>query len=47
MQFSAGAIVTVISGALADQGALGLVAVMLACAAVSGLICWRFFPRQP
>lgn len=44
MQFAFGAIVSAVSGALASQGSLGLTSVMLACAAISALICWLAFP---
>lgn len=46
MQFGSGAIVTAISGALAHSGAVGLIHVMVACAAVSALICLNAFPRK-
>jgi len=46
MQFGAGAVVTGISGALAYWGSIGLILLMLACAAVSALICLMAFPRQ-
>ena len=46
LQFGAGAIITGISGALAHYGAMGFIHVMLACAAVSALICLTVFPRK-
>ena len=45
MQFAAGAIVTAISGALVYLGSVGLVTIMLVCAAASTLICVLLFPR--
>ncbi|HEY9278552.1 MAG TPA: hypothetical protein VIP51_00640 [Eoetvoesiella sp.] len=46
MQFGAGAIITGISGALVHLGGMGLILVMLVCAAVSTLICQTVFPRK-
>lgn len=46
MQFGAGAIITGISGALAHLGGLGLVTIMLVCAALSTLLCLTVFPRK-
>ncbi len=46
MQFGAGAVITGISGALAYLGGIGLVSVMLGCAAVSAFICMTVFPRK-
>lgn len=45
MQFGFGAAISAVSGALASQGSLGLMSVMLACAALSALICWITFPK--
>lgn len=46
MQFGAGAIVTGISGAMAFWGGIGLVLVMLACAAIAAVMCWTVVPRN-
>lgn len=46
MQFGAGAIITGISGALVHMGGMGLILVMLVCAAVSASICLTVFPRK-
>ncbi len=46
MQFGAGAIITGIAGAMAFLGGIGLVLVMLVCAAVSALLCLTVFPRK-
>jgi DHA1 family bicyclomycin/chloramphenicol resistance-like MFS transporter len=46
MQFGAGAIITGVSGALVHLGGMGLVLVMLVCAAVSAVICLAAFPRK-
>lgn len=46
LQFGAGAVVAGVSGALAHFGAMGLIHVMLSCAAVSALICLTTFPRR-
>lgn len=46
MQFGAGAIITGVSGALAHMGGLGLIAIMLVCAALSTLLCLTVFPRK-
>lgn len=46
MQFGAGAIITGVSGALAHMGGLGLITIMLVCAALSTLLCLTVFPRK-
>lgn len=46
MQFGAGAIITGISGAAAYLGGIGLVMVMLACAAIAAVMCWTIIPRK-
>lgn len=46
MQFGSGALISGVSGALAYMGGMGLTSIMLACAAVSLLICLAFFPKR-
>jgi DHA1 family bicyclomycin/chloramphenicol resistance-like MFS transporter len=46
MQFGAGALISLVTGALTAYGDLALVAVMLGCALLGGLVCLLFFPRQ-
>lgn len=46
LQFGFGALVTVVSGALAHYGGIGLVSVMATCAGVSALMCLLLLPRQ-
>ncbi|WP_247256496.1 multidrug effflux MFS transporter [Pseudomonas moorei] len=46
LQFGAGALVTVASGAMAYLGAEGLILVMLICATTAALLCITFLPRR-
>lgn len=46
LQFGAGALVTAVSGALAYLGGVGLVLVMLVCAATAALLCITCLPRR-
>ncbi|MDD2050943.1 multidrug effflux MFS transporter [Pseudomonas putida] len=46
LQFGAGALVTVASGALAYLGAVGLILVMLVCATTAALLCIICLPRR-
>lgn len=46
LQFGFGAVISLITGALAIFGVIGLVGIMLGCATVSVLICLLFFPQH-
>ncbi|MVV51791.1 Bcr/CflA family efflux MFS transporter [Pseudomonas sp. PB120] len=46
LQFGAGALVTAVSGALAYLGSVGLIMVMLICAATAALLCIAWLPKR-
>lgn len=46
MQFGSGAIISAITGTLAEHGALGLILVIFICALISALLCHTVFEKE-